>query len=86
MAWAKRFSLFFVILLMTNVLYPSVMHAALDITSNSDGTITFNTTSTQATTGIKYRTVGFTVTLDSRCDSDNCNPRSGGAYGTISGT
>ena len=79
----KRFSFIFVIILIFEILYPHIMYAANHIQSNPDGTITFDTTSTQATTGIKYRTVGFVVTLDPRCEGSQCDPRQNGSYGII---
>lgn len=55
-----------------------VAYAADDIRFNPSGSIEFSTTSTQASTSIRYKTVGFTIARNARCTSTNCAPQQGG--------
>lgn len=53
-------------------------YAADDIQFEPSGSIKFSTTSTGATTSIRYKTVGFTIARNARCTSTNCAPQQGG--------
>ncbi|WP_144026240.1 DUF5704 domain-containing protein [Paenibacillus sp. FSL H8-0259] len=57
-------------------IFPSQIFAS-NMIINSDGSFAFDTTSTAATTGIKFRTVGFTVHRTEMCTSTQCDPQSG---------
>ncbi|MRN52272.1 hypothetical protein [Paenibacillus monticola] len=64
-------------------IFPNIIFAADLVTVDEAGSITFNTTSTQATTGIKYRTVGFTINRSPSCSADGqCIPQSS-AHGEV---
>nr|WP_260866459.1 DUF5704 domain-containing protein [Paenibacillus xylanexedens] len=60
-----------------------MIEAADDIKFDRSGSIKFTTTSTKASTSIRYKTVGFTVARNARCTSTNCAPQQGGPYGVI---
>ncbi|MCY9553548.1 DUF5704 domain-containing protein [Paenibacillus apiarius] len=65
-------------------LFPSIMHAA-DRIKVVDGVINFITESQKAKTNIKYRTTGFMIHREPRCESGKvqCAPRSKGPVGII---
>ncbi|MCW3793932.1 DUF5704 domain-containing protein [Paenibacillus sp. LS1] len=54
-----------------------------NISYGPDGMIRFTTVSTEATSSIKYKTVGFTITRNARCTSTDCAPQSGGSFGEV---
>ncbi|MEK4364038.1 DUF5704 domain-containing protein [Paenibacillus sp. FSL M8-0212] len=58
-------------------------YAADDIQFEPSGSIKFSTTSTGATTSIRYKTVGFTIARNARCTSTNCAPQQGGPHGVV---
>lgn len=69
-----------VILILCSLLisiFPTQIFAANSVHVEDDGSITFNTISKEATTGIKFRTVGFTVHRTPQCNSTQCDPQSG---------
>ncbi|PYE42095.1 hypothetical protein DFQ00_1464, partial [Paenibacillus barcinonensis] len=57
--------------------------AADNIDFDPNGSIKFSTTSTAATTSIRYKTVGFTIARNARCTLTNCAPQQGGAFGVV---
>lgn len=54
-----------------------------NIAYGPDGMIRFTTVSTEATSSIKYKTVGFTITRSARCSNTDCAPQSGGSFGEV---
>lgn len=82
----SRISIIFVAIFMCNLFLPFfsyLVSAADDVAVTKDGLITFNTTSRKATTGIRYKTVGFTIAREARCSGDQCAPQSGGDFGEV---
>ncbi len=81
--------LFFTVLIL-GVTSLSVNYAAAEAQNFlriKDGKITFNTISTKATTSTRYKTVGFTITKEKRCTSEEsnaaCRPQQG-KFGVVS--
>ncbi|MGG3153999.1 DUF5704 domain-containing protein, partial [Paenibacillus glucanolyticus] len=76
----KRIALTMLIVLILNLFFLNLsytVHAADSVMVDKYGRINFTTTSTKATTGIKYKTVGFTITRSTSCSGSQCAPQNG---------
>lgn len=76
----KDVAVFTLIVLFFNIFFYSFAlpaHAADSIRTDDDGKIYFTTTSTKATTGVIFKTVGFTITRSTKCSGGQCDPTTG---------
>ena len=80
----RRLLILFVLIIGSSCFFlvSSKIFAAQDILAKN-GKISFSTTSTKATSGTRYKTVGFTITREPRCLGSQCAPQLEEPFGEV---